>query len=122
MGRDATNRPLYESVKRQAKRKFAAWPSARASQWLVAEYRRRGGRFSGSTSGGLGRWQREAWRNLCHPSLPPCGGKGTQVCRPSVRVSSKTPMPLAHRVSPAQRRRLCSAKRRNPRARLSFTR
>lgn len=121
MGRTPLDKVLYDRIKAEAKRKFVAWPSARASQWLVAEYKRRGGRYFGSTGGGLARWQREVWKNLCDPRLPPCGGKGTQVCRPSVRISSRTPTPLAHRVSPAQRRRLCAAKRRDPRARLSFS-
>ena len=119
--RKPTNTQLYERVKREAKRKFRSWPSARASQWLVAEYQRRGGGYSGRSDNGLNRWKREEWLNLCCPQLPRCGGrKGTQVCRPSKRISSKTPTPLAQDISPADRRRFCAMKRRYPRKRLSF--
>lgn len=111
---------LYERVKASAKRKFRSWPSARGSQWLVAEYQKRGGKFRGKRNGNLQRWNSEAWLNLCAPGLPRCGGKGTQVCRPSRRISSKTPMPLAKDVPSSQQRRLCAAKARNPKKRLSF--
>jgi hypothetical protein len=36
---------LYEEVKAEAKQRFAVWPSAYASGWLVKEYKRRGGRY-----------------------------------------------------------------------------
>lgn len=117
-----TDSALYAACKRDAKRRFRSWPSARASQWLVAEYGRRGGRYrGGSSSGNLSRWQREAWKNLCAPGLPACGSGGrTQVCRPSRKVSRATPKPLAREVPVATRRKLCAAKARRPRARLSF--
>lgn len=117
-----TDAALYAACKRDAKRRFRSWPSARASQWLVAEYGRRGGRYrGGSSSSNLSRWQREAWKNLCAPGLPACGSGGrTQVCRPSKKVSRATPKPLAHEVPVATRRKLCAAKARRPRARLSF--
>ncbi|KAK9816130.1 hypothetical protein WJX74_006072 [Apatococcus lobatus] len=123
MPRTPTDRALYERVKRQAKRTFRSWPSARASQWLVAEYQKRGGKYRGKASGGLDRWRREAWSNVCAPGMPRCGtgpGEKGQVCRPSRRVSSRTPTPLAHQLTPAQRRRLCAQKRSRPGDRLSF--
>jgi hypothetical protein len=39
------NTKLYEQVKTQAKRKFAVWPSAYASGWLVKTYKARGGTY-----------------------------------------------------------------------------
>lgn len=45
-----TNMKLYNSVKAQAKKKFDVWPSAYASSWLVKEYKRRGGKYSGTTA------------------------------------------------------------------------
>lgn len=39
------DRALYARVKAQAKRKFDVYPSAYANGWLVAEYKRRGGRY-----------------------------------------------------------------------------
>ena len=44
-----TNKKLYASVKAAAKKKFKKWPSAYASAWLVKEYKKRGGGYSGST-------------------------------------------------------------------------
>lgn len=117
--RTPTDKALYERVKNEGRRKFKSWPSARGSQWLVAEYQKRGGKFSGASSGGLDRWTKQRWRTLCCPGLPPCGSKGTQVCRPS-RVVGKTPRPLAQEISSADRRRLCAQKARYPRKRLSF--
>ena len=43
-----TNKKLYASVKAAAKKKFKVWPSAYASAWLTKEYKRRGGKYSGS--------------------------------------------------------------------------
>ncbi len=121
MTRTPTDVALYARVKREAKLRFRSWPSARASQWLVAEYQKRGGAYHGRGAGGLARWTREAWVDLCAPGLPPCGsGRKGQVCRPSRRVSSHTPAPLAHQVPPGRRTRLCARKRRRPDGRLSF--
>jgi len=44
-----TNRALYSRVKTEAKRKFKVWPSAYASAWLTREYKKRGGKYSGTT-------------------------------------------------------------------------
>ena len=40
------NPKLYSRVKSEAKRKFASWPSAYGSAWLVREYKKRGGKYS----------------------------------------------------------------------------
>lgn len=40
-----TDKVLYSRVKAEAKRKFARFPSAYASGWMVREYKRRGGRY-----------------------------------------------------------------------------
>jgi hypothetical protein len=45
-----TNRALYSRVKTEAKRKFKVWPSAYASAWLTREYKKRGGKYSGTTA------------------------------------------------------------------------
>jgi len=44
-----TNKKLYAQVKSQAKKKFDVWPSAYASAWLTREYKKRGGKYSGTT-------------------------------------------------------------------------
>jgi hypothetical protein len=49
-GSQPVNMSLYNRVKSEAKRKFKVWPSAYASGWLVAEYKRRGGKYRGYQS------------------------------------------------------------------------
>ena len=44
-----TNMKLYNRVKAEAKKKFDVWPSAYASAWLTKEYKKRGGKYSGTT-------------------------------------------------------------------------
>lgn len=52
-----TNPTLYARVKAEAKRRFKVWPSAYGSAWLVKTYKKRGGNYSGSISGGgLSEW------------------------------------------------------------------
>ena len=88
---------LYEKVKRQAKRKFKVWPSAYGSGWLVREYKRRGGTFSGEAGSGVGRWFREEWVQvipyLQRGKMVACGSrnKQTKACRPLIRVDDDTP-------------------------------
>jgi hypothetical protein len=41
-----SDKELYERVKAEAKRKFDVYPSAVANAWVVAEYKRRGGKYS----------------------------------------------------------------------------
>jgi hypothetical protein len=46
-----TNPELYARVKSAAKKKFDVYPSAYANGWLVAEYKRRGGKYKTVTRG-----------------------------------------------------------------------
>ena len=46
-GPKPTNLELYNTVKAAAKRKFDVYPSAYANAWLVREYKKRGGKYSG---------------------------------------------------------------------------
>ena len=39
------NKDLYATVIAAAKRKFKVYPSAVANAWVVAEYKRRGGKY-----------------------------------------------------------------------------
>ena len=41
-----SDKELYERIKAEAKRKFDVYPSAVANAWVVAEYKRRGGKYS----------------------------------------------------------------------------
>lgn len=103
---------LYEEVKAEAKQKFAVWPSAYASGWLVREYKRRGGRYAddGESGGdaqptGLTKWFGEKWVDLSRPiydargrltGYEPCGRhESSQVdypkCRPIAEAMKMTP-------------------------------
>ena len=42
-----TNKGLYARVKSAAKKKFSVYPSAYANAWVVREYKKRGGSYSG---------------------------------------------------------------------------
>lgn len=129
-----TNMALYNRVKAQAKRKFKVWPSAYSSGWLVKEYKRRGGKYSGkkpSKSHGLGRWFEEKWINVCKlPKKVACGRPKTSpsdwkkkypYCRPSKRISRATPK-TASQLSKTEIKRRCSRKRKSPMKRVTSRR
>jgi hypothetical protein len=116
------NLKLYNKVKEEAKLKFKRWPSAYASGWLVREYKRRGGKYSGvkSVKVGLSRWFEEEWINVCKlPRVVACGRpklslsswkKRYPYCRPRKRITNKTPV-TASELSKNQIKKLCSIKR-----------
>ena len=74
----------------KVKSSYKVFPSARASQ-AIAKCRKKKGQVRKSEAGSsLKRWEKEGWKDQ---SGKPCGTKrsGTPYCRPSKRVSSKTP-------------------------------
>jgi len=118
------DKKLYNKVKSAAKRKFKVWPSAYASGWLVKEYKRRGGKYTGkkSSKSGISRWYKEKWINVCKlPRKVSCGRtklsknwkKNYPYCRPSIRISSGTPK-LASKLSKKEIKSRCKKKRKNP--------
>ena len=85
---------LYSRVKAAAKRKCKIFPSAYASAYIVREYKKRGGTYTGKKSKrkGIARWMREKWTTQ---DGSPCGSKkfkGVKKCRPTVRISKETPV------------------------------
>ena len=104
------NKKLYNQIKSEGKRKFKVWPSAYASGWLVKQYMSRGGQYTGKkkpSSVGISRWYKEKWINVCklpkkvscgRPKLPENWQKNYPYCRPSIKVTSKTPK-LASKLS-----------------------
>lgn len=130
--RTPTNPKLYNKVKEEAKARFTAWPSAYASGWLVQEYKRRGGKYKGEgpANSDLNRWFEEKWIDVCQlPQKVPCGrpSKKTSMkkwkkeypyCRPSKRVTSRSPKPYTE-FSRAELKRRCSMKRKSPMKRLT---
>ena len=74
----------------RVKSSYKVFPSARASQ-AIAKCRKKKGTVRKTKAGSnLKRWDKEKWKDQ---SGKPCGSKrsGTPYCRPSKRVSSKTP-------------------------------
>jgi hypothetical protein len=75
---------------KKIKRSYKVFPSARASQ-AIAKCRKGKGKVRKTKKGAsLKRWQKEDWRQQ---GGKPCGagGKKTPYCRPTKRVSKKTP-------------------------------
>jgi len=103
------NQKLYSQVKTLANKKFKSPSGIYRSSWIVREYKKRGGKYSGSKSKstGLKRWYKENWVDLNRPKrnskgkiigYHKCGRKSAKkssgrypLCRPSRRVTHKTP-------------------------------
>lgn len=104
-----TNKSLYNYVKQLANKKFESKSGIYRSSWIVREYKKRGGKYSGkkSSSSGLKRWFKEKWVDLNRPirnskgkitGYKACGRskiKGSKgkypLCRPSTRVNKGSP-------------------------------
>ena len=89
----------------------SGWPSARASQAL-AKCRKHSGHVRKSKAGtNLKRWTNEKWKDT--RTGQPCGhkGGGTEYCRPTHKVSSKTPkMPKGKHLKALQKSKLATGK------------
>jgi hypothetical protein len=112
------NKQLYNKVKSLADKKFKTKTSIYKSSWITKEYKKRGGTYSGNKSNSLGlsRWYREKWVDLNRPiysgnkiiGYKPCGRQSVSngeypLCRPSVRVSKKTPLTISE-ISKAEKK------------------
>lgn len=107
-----TNKKLYSQVKSLANKKFKSPSGIYRSSWIVREYKKRGGKYSGSPNknSGLKRWFREKWIDINRPvnkgrsfksrgkniRYSKCGRSSSKrgkypLCRPSRRINSKTP-------------------------------
>jgi len=89
---------LYNQVKKEASEKFQAKTGIYRSAWIVREYKKRGGKYTGikNKNKGLKRWFDEKWVDLTRPNQA-CGRKSITikgkypVCRPSIRITRDTP-------------------------------
>ena len=102
---------LHKLVKSLADEKFQSKTGIYKSSWIVAEYKRRGGKFQGSKSknSDLKKWYKEKWVDLNRPikfkgdiiGYEPCGRINVKkvskypLCRPTVKVSKQTPRLLS---------------------------
>ena len=103
------NKALYAKVKRMANEKFNTPTSVYKSSWIVKKYKSLGGAYAAKTKPkktGLARWFKEEWVDLKRPikgktkekKFMPCGRPSAKsskseypLCRPSIRVTKKTP-------------------------------
>lgn len=101
---------------------FAKYPSAYANLYAakVCKGSKNSKRKGNKSSNSLNRWQREKWVDVCSKDSkgrhPPCSNSRSKrypYCRPSKKISSKTPV-TAKELSAQQKRRLCSKKRKQP--------
>ena len=82
---------MKDACYHKIKKKYNVFPSARASQ-AIAKCRKAKGQVRKTKKGkDLKRWEKEKWKDV--RTGKPCGEKtkGTPYCRPSKRVSKKTP-------------------------------
>ena len=105
------DKKLYDKIRERANDKFDSKTGIYRSSWIVKEYKRLGGKYSGKRpsikSPGLRRWYKEKWVDLNRPiknsngkviGYKSCGRSSVKrstekypLCRPSKRVSPKTP-------------------------------
>ena len=102
------NKTLYEHVKKLANKKFKSPTGVYRSSWIVQKYKSLGGTYDGkkNNSSGIKRWYKEKWVDLNRPiknetgKYYSCGRKSANskgkypLCRPSKRISKKTPRTL----------------------------
>jgi len=120
------NPKLYAKVKAEADRLYAT-PGAYKSGWIVKTYKARGGTYAGrrKPSSGLSRWFREKWIDVAR-TRSPCGRKSARdggpypVCRPSVRVTPKTPKTVRELSRRSLRRAMRDKQRLRSRGSVSF--
>jgi len=95
---------------RKVKASYKIFPSARASQ-AIAKCRKASGSVRKTSKGtSLKRWEKEKWVDT--RTGKPCGAGGkNEYCRPSKRVSSKTPKTKSE-MSSSQLRKKKAEKRR----------
>jgi|TARA_R100000479_G_scaffold42450_2_gene19240 hypothetical protein len=104
-----------DSCYKKVKRSYKKFPSARASQ-AIAKCRKGKGKVRKSKKGAsLKRWQKEKWVDTRTGKA--CGAKTNkkQYCRPSKRVSSKTPKTTSE-ISSSQKRKNIARKSAGKRA------
>jgi hypothetical protein len=129
------NKALYKRIKakirREVNKKGRRW-GAYDSGRLVREYKSKGGKYSGKKGktkskgkekmSALDRWYKEKWVDACAwPKRKSCGRTKSKekiaYCRPSVKVSSKTPK-LIQELSKSQIKSRCRKKKRSPKKRI----
>mgnify|MGYP001318190073 CR=1 FL=1 len=115
------NKVLYEKAKQHANAIYGGTTSAYKSMFIVKTYKSMGGTYTprrSRTSSGTKRWLREKWI-MVEPFVTKqerktCGTvqRRKHACRPSVRVSSKTPMTVQETIQKHGRSKVVALARR----------
>lgn len=81
---------MKDSCYKKVKAQYNVFPSARASQAIAKCRKESGSVRKGEEGTSLKRWQKEKWVDT--RTNKPCGAGGSnEYCRPTIKVSSKTP-------------------------------
>jgi hypothetical protein len=99
---------------KKIKRTYKVFPSARASQAIAKCRKGKGKVRKGKKGASLKRWEKEKWKDTKTGKACGAGGK-TEYCRPTKRVSKKTPK-TASQVSSATKRAQYKRKQQGKRA------
>jgi len=97
---------MHDACYSQVKARYAVFPSARASQAIAKCRKHHGGKVRKTKEGAaLRRWKAEKWVNT--KTGKPCGANEDHhsYCRPSHKVSSKTPVLRGGKKDAAMQRR-----------------
>jgi hypothetical protein len=109
------NAALYARVQKAVKAGVRRWPSAYASGLVVQKYKAAGGTYKGCSkaSGGLTKWFKEKWVNVCSPTLPACGRATAGMSEREYRRAYPKcrPLSVAKKMSAAKRKAACARKR-----------
>ena len=121
---NVVDKQLYAKIKKHLQKKHREqgkrWGVYSSSQ-LVRTYKSHGGRYRGkkNTNGGISRWYKENWINVCKlPKIVKCGRKAFSrkmdfpYCRPMYRISRATPKTVKE-MNKSQKMKLCSRKIQN---------
>lgn len=111
MSPEPSNKKLYSQIKKEADSVFSSKTGVYKSSWIVKQYIKRGGKYTGNKpkNTGLKRWYKEIWVDISRPIKQDDGkiigykncGRNSQkdpnypLCRPIKRVSSKTPLTVS---------------------------
>lgn len=118
---NVVDKELYKKIKIMIRkdvdaqnRRWGLYDSSR----LVKKYKEAGGKYSGKSENGTTRWYKEKWINACvWPKIEPCGRKdmtkSIAYCRPSIKVSKKTPK-LVQELTQQEIKKRCFLKKNNP--------
>ena len=104
-----------DSCYKKVKASYKKFPSARASQ-AIAKCRKKKGTVKKTAKGkSLKRWQKEKWKDVKTGKACGAKSKGKQYCRPTKKVTRKTPK-TAKQLSASQKRKALAAKKSGRRA------